>query len=184
MINNIDNNYASVLFTLGKNKKKLREYYEWSNELLVILEKNQGFCQLLANSSIEKSERKDIIKEIFEHDLDETFIYFLWTVVDFNRIRELSSIIKLFLKLCQQYYDIHYVQVTSAYALSKAELESLENALKKGMGLSQVTINNVVDPTVIGGIKLKTNAVSIDDTIRDKLNKMRESSFKLAQQGE
>jgi F0F1-type ATP synthase delta subunit len=77
MINNIDNNYASVLFTLGKNKKKLREYYEWSNELLVILEKNQGFCQLLANSSIEKSERKDIIKEIFEHDLDETFIYFL-----------------------------------------------------------------------------------------------------------
>jgi F-type H+-transporting ATPase subunit delta len=90
----------------------------------------------------------------------------------------------LFLKLCQQYYDIHYVQVTSAYALSKAELESLENALKKGMGLSQVTINNVVDPTVIGGIKLKTNAVSIDDTIRDKLNKMRESSFKLAQQGE
>jgi F-type H+-transporting ATPase subunit delta len=105
-------------------------------------------------------------------------------VVDFNRARELISIVKLFLKLCQEHYDIHYVLVTSSYPLSKSELTALENALKTGIGLSHVTINNEVDPTIIGGIKLKTNAVSIDDTISGKLDKMRESSFKLAQQGE
>jgi F-type H+-transporting ATPase subunit delta len=92
--------------------------------------------------------------------------------------------VKLFLKLCQNHYDIHFVQVTSAYALSKTEIVNLEKALKEGMGLTKVAIHNVVDPTLIGGIKLKTNAVSIDDTIRNKLNKMRETSFKLAQQGE
>jgi F-type H+-transporting ATPase subunit delta len=104
--------------------------------------------------------------------------------VDFNRARDLINIVKLFLKLCQQHYGIHYVQVSSAYHLSPAEILAIENALKVGMGLAKVKINNLVDKSLIGGIKLKTNAVSIDATIRSKLNKMRESSFKLAQQGE
>jgi F0F1-type ATP synthase delta subunit len=77
MINNIDNNYASVLFNLGKNNNKLREYYEWASELLLIFNQNENFCSLLANSSIEKKKRKEIIQEMFQHELDETFIYFL-----------------------------------------------------------------------------------------------------------
>jgi F-type H+-transporting ATPase subunit delta len=88
------------------------------------------------------------------------------------------------LKLTQQYYGISYVQVTSAYPLSKDELTALESALKQGMNLTKVTINNEIDSTLIGGVKLKTHAISIDDTIRSKLNKMRESSFKQAQKGE
>jgi F0F1-type ATP synthase delta subunit len=41
------------------------------------LESNENFCRLLANASIEKKERKSMIDEIFGHELDETFIYFL-----------------------------------------------------------------------------------------------------------
>ena len=184
MINNIDNNYAYVLFNLGISKNKLKEYYEWANELLIIVESNPEFCGLLANTSILKQDRRAIIDELFKDDLDETFIYFLWTIIDFNRARELIGIIKLFLKLCQLHYDIHYVQVTSTYPLTKMEIQKLEKALKEGMGLSTVTINNLVDQSLIGGIKLRTNAISIDDSIRTKLNKIRESSFKLSQQGD
>jgi F-type H+-transporting ATPase subunit delta len=105
-------------------------------------------------------------------------------LVDFNRARDLINIVKLFLKICQQHYGIHYVQVSSTYPLSKTEITAIEKALRDGMGFSKVTINNIVDPSLIGGIKLKTNAISIDDSIRAKLNRLRESSFKLAQQGE
>jgi F-type H+-transporting ATPase subunit delta len=90
----------------------------------------------------------------------------------------------LFLKLCQQFYGIQYVQITSAYKLSDTEIKEFESALKSGMNFSKVTIHNIVDPTLIGGIKLKTNAISIDDSIKSKLRRMRESSFKLAQGGE
>jgi F-type H+-transporting ATPase subunit delta len=76
------------------------------------------------------------------------------------------------------------VQVTSTYPLSETEINNLKIALKKSTGWTKVTINNEIDHSLIGGIKLKTNAISIDGTIRSKLNKMRESSFKLAQQGE
>ncbi|MDR0674848.1 MAG: ATP synthase F1 subunit delta [Mycoplasmataceae bacterium] len=184
MINNVDNNYAYVLFALGMNKNKLQSYYEWTSQLLTILESNENFCRLLANASIEKKERKSMIDEIFGHELDETFIYFLWVVIDFNRVRDLINIFKLFLKLCQQHFGINYVQVSSAYSLTDEQITALKKALEDGMGLARVTINNLVDPKLIGGIKLKTHAISIDDTIRNKLDKMRETSFKLAQQGE
>jgi F-type H+-transporting ATPase subunit delta len=105
-------------------------------------------------------------------------------VIDFNRVRDLINIFKLFLKLCQQHFGINYVQVSSAYSLTDEQITALKKALEDGMGLARVTINNLVDPKLIGGIKLKTHAISIDDTIRNKLDKMRETSFKLAQQGE
>jgi F0F1-type ATP synthase delta subunit len=41
---------------------------------------------------------------------------------------------KLFLKLCQQYYGINYVQVTSTYPLSETEINNLKIALKKSTG--------------------------------------------------
>jgi F-type H+-transporting ATPase subunit delta len=105
-------------------------------------------------------------------------------LIDFNRARDLVRIIKLFLKITQAYYKISYVQVTSAYPLSETQITDLKKALKQGMNLSDVTINNEIDSNLIGGIKLRTNAISIDDTLRNKLNKMRENSFILSQKGE
>ncbi|MDR1991253.1 MAG: ATP synthase F1 subunit delta [Mycoplasmataceae bacterium] len=184
MVSNVDNNYAAVLFNIAKNKNVLQSYFTTAAKLLNVLENNEVLYQLITNASIAKKERKTFIKEVFEKELDQTFIYFLWTLIDFNRVRELINVIKLFLKLCQQYYGIVHVQVTSVYPLSENELLTLKQALKSGMDLDNITINNEVDPTLIGGIKLKTNAISIDGTIRNKLNKMRENSFKLSQQGE
>jgi F-type H+-transporting ATPase subunit delta len=65
--------------------------------------------------------------------------------------------------------------VTSSYPLSKTELSHLQKAIAQKFHKHNITINNVVDPTIIGGIKIKSNSHSIDETLKNKLMLMREN---------
>jgi F0F1-type ATP synthase delta subunit len=77
MVSNVDNNYAAVLFNIAKNKNVLQSYFTTAAKLLNVLENNEVLYQLITNASIAKKERKTFIKEVFEKELDQTFIYFL-----------------------------------------------------------------------------------------------------------
>jgi F-type H+-transporting ATPase subunit delta len=65
-------------------------------------------------------------------------------------------------------------KVTSAYPLS-AKLESeLKGYLKKSTGAQQVLLENKVDKSVIGGVRLETAGQVWDNTIKRKLSELRE----------
>jgi F-type H+-transporting ATPase subunit delta len=87
------------------------------------------------------------------------------------------KIIKTFLAMCQRHLDISYVLVTSAYALDKKEIEDLKKALSNNISLEKIYIHNHVDPSVIGGLKIKTHSITIDDTIRNKLSLMKSNAY-------
>ncbi|GHU33079.1 hypothetical protein FACS1894166_07750 [Bacilli bacterium] len=87
------------------------------------------------------------------------------------------KIIKAFLAMCQRHLNISYVLVTSAYALDTKEITDLKNVLSNNMSLEKIYIHNHVDPTVIGGLRIKTHAMTIDDTIKSKLNAMKAHAY-------
>lgn len=61
------------------------------------------------------------------------------------------------------------VTVTTAVELSSAQEKTIVTAVKKKHDVSSVTIEKVVDPSVIGGIKLTVNSVEYDGTVAGKL---------------
>lgn len=63
------------------------------------------------------------------------------------------------------------VTVTVPSALSSQQRDELEKALQSAdKTVKTVTINEVVDPTVLGGIKVKVGDIVIDHTVQTKLN--------------
>ena len=69
--------------------------------------------------------------------------------------------------------DTLTVTVTTALELSKAQEEVISTAVKKKYAVSSVTIEKVVNPSVIGGIKVTINSVEFDGTVQGKLAKVR-----------
>jgi F-type H+-transporting ATPase subunit delta len=59
------------------------------------------------------------------------------------------------------------VVATTAIALSKTQQQAITKDLEKKY--KQVTLENVVDPAVIGGISLELGSTQLDGTIRNKL---------------
>jgi F0F1-type ATP synthase delta subunit len=47
------------------------------------------------------------------------------------------------------------------------------------MHLHEVILHCTVDKSLIGGIKVKINNITLDDTIKNKLSKMKQSIFEL-----
>ncbi len=61
--------------------------------------------------------------------------------------------------------------VTSAVALDASQKKALTQALQKNHG--QVTIEEVVDPKVIGGVKIVIGSKEYDNTILGKLSRLK-----------
>lgn len=66
-------------------------------------------------------------------------------------------------------------QVTSARALSETLRKQINAHIKAAAKVQQVILNEVVDESVIGGLKIDTAAHSWDKTLRRKLTQIREA---------
>ena len=65
------------------------------------------------------------------------------------------------------------VTVSTAVDLSSTQEKAIEKAVKAKHNVSSVTIEKVVDPKLIGGIKLTINSVEYDGTVAGKLAKVK-----------
>ena len=65
-------------------------------------------------------------------------------------------------------------EVRSAVALTDEQIARLAGALKARTNLD-ITVKNVVDPTVMGGVVTQTGDSVLDGTVRTRLNQLREA---------
>lgn len=63
--------------------------------------------------------------------------------------------------------------VTSAFPLTGALKRDIRSLITKQHGAKEVILVEVVDPTVLGGVKIETGEHQLDVTVQQKLNRLR-----------
>ena len=71
-------------------------------------------------------------------------------------------------------FGIVEAHVTSAVALSDTDREALRQKLEQ-MSKKKVTLVTSVDPSVIGGVRVEMDGKRYDNTIQNKLGRLRQS---------
>lgn len=66
------------------------------------------------------------------------------------------------------------VQVTSAIELSETQLKKITEAVENKYPKRKIEVAQVVDPKIIGGIKLIVDAVEYDGTVIGKLDRLKQ----------
>lgn len=69
-------------------------------------------------------------------------------------------------------FETDKIVVTSATALSTDQKKSLVAAAEKKYGISE--IEEVIDPSVLGGIKVRIGSKELDFTVKNKLNQLKQ----------
>ncbi|HXE23391.1 MAG TPA: ATP synthase F1 subunit delta, partial [Roseiarcus sp.] len=64
-------------------------------------------------------------------------------------------------------------EVTSAAALTGANVEALKDSLRAASGGREVDLDMKVDPSIVGGLIVKLGSRMIDGSLRTKLNAIR-----------
>lgn len=173
----VNQSYPHVLFDSGIKDHNLQKLYTQAQYVLEVLTADTNYLyNFLKNNSIDKSKRKEVVTLIFDKKIEKSFLYFIWTIIDFNQSYYLLTIVKKFLNLCHIEFGILYIKVTSAFELSNTQIQHLQEALSNHYH-SKVMISNVIDPSIIGGIKIQSAIDTIDGSIASKIKIIKEHLF-------
>ena len=95
---------------------------------------------------------------------------FLFVVLDNQRISYIEQIYNEFLYLYNEANKIKVAQIISEKPLTKLEEEKLYSSLKKYYTDYEIVISNTINQNIIGGYHILVNGVSIDLSMKRKIN--------------
>jgi F-type H+-transporting ATPase subunit delta len=97
---------------------------------------------------------------------------FLGLLAANGRARDLTAVIAAFEALYAKKTGVVAAEVVSAQALSAAQLKSIQSALRTALGKDPETTVRV-DPSILGGLKVKVGSKLFDASLKTKLDQMK-----------
>lgn len=166
--------YADALFQLGKEKNTLDQF---ASELLVVQEvykNNEQFAAFLKHPKVDKQKKLQFISGVLQ-GLHADVVNTIKLLVEKQRTAAIPAIINHFNQLVNEARGIADATVYSVRELSEAEKLKLEESFAKRLGKAAINLENVVDPSILGGIKIRVGNTIYDGTISGKLNRISKS---------
>ena len=166
--------YGEGLYELARDEDLGLLIFEQLDDICAILKAQPRFIRLLCSRAVERSVRLKIIDDTFGNHVHPY-------VTNFMKLLVQKEHFDAFL-LCAQWVHQRYnedngiveAHVTSAVALNEDELSALRVRLAHISG-RQVKLITAVDPSLIGGVRVEMGGRRYDNTIQDRLGRLRRS---------
>ncbi len=163
---NLSNRYAESLFLESQDKKAILSYLE---DLSKIYEMTD-FKSMMNSPRIKNEEKLSVIYEILKPN--ELFERFLNLLVKEERFSLIGEIAEKYEEMFDRENKILNVLISSSLKLSEEDISKILEKYKGLYQANEVTYKEVIDKSLIGGVKVTVNGVVYDGTIRTKLNEM------------
>jgi F-type H+-transporting ATPase subunit delta len=128
--------------------------------------------QLADNPKIQPQQVIDVLTGVAKAPLDAKVANLLRTVVDNGRLAALPEIAAQFNALVKSRSGTSDATIESAFPIDAGQLPQVMAALEKRFG-RKLNANVVIDPALIGGIRVVVGDEVLDTSVRARLEKMR-----------
>ncbi|MBV1883484.1 MAG: F0F1 ATP synthase subunit delta [Pseudomonadales bacterium] len=165
--------YAKAAFQFANETSSLDK---WSNMLnfAALVVQDQVMADLLSNPKVTSSELAEAFKQIGRDSFDESGNNFITLLARNKRLSSIPEIRALYEALKAEKLQSVDVEVTSAFALSDAQIERLASALKTNLK-REINIESKVDQSLIGGLVIRAGDMVIDGSVHGKIAKLTET---------
>lgn len=167
----ITSRYAEALYSLKKDENSLESSQKEIKELIKVLKENPDFLVVLNSSYKEFEEKEQIIDKVFI-GVDEEIKTLIKIVVKNHRGQYLTEIFENYNSLVNEYRGVIEGLVYSTEPLSESQLAKLNSATGK-IETRPVELKNIIDPSLIGGVKVVINDHIYDGSIKRHINDMK-----------
>ena len=172
IVSGIAGRYALALFELSKDAKALESTEKDLTALGALLVESDDLAQFVGSPLSSRDEQQKAILAVADKagftDLTRKF---LGTLAANRRLNMVASVIRAFGLLLSQHRGEITAEVTSAIALSDAQLDALQKKLKVALG-QDVSINASVDEELLGGLVVQVGSRMIDSSLKTKLENL------------
>lgn len=163
--------YASALFELALEEKHIDKVFENFTVIVEAYKENPELGKLFSHPKISLQEKKRVIDEVFI-GINTTFKHFLYVLVERGRITDIDKIYAVFREQYNDYNELLPVLAITSMKLSESQLDELKNQLKIKYR-RKIELENHIDPTILGGVRLIVKDQVIDYTVQSQLSELR-----------
>ena len=138
-----------------------------------LYKKVSTFRLILITKKIDTNIKSDIINNTLKM-LDPLTLEFLNIIIENNYSNELLNIISRFNHLSESQLGLNKVDIITATKLSDEEIKSLSIKID-GILNNSPSVNNIEDPSIIGGLKLRVGNNVFDNSVSYQINQLKKT---------
>jgi F-type H+-transporting ATPase subunit delta len=162
--------YARAVFALAEQD---REIDEWGRRLEAVrqLMSDPEVASVLTNPTIATEQRMALISDA-PHLLDPEATNLAKLLIESSRVRDIGGIEEEFQRLADEAAGRVRATVTTAVELAPKDRDRVQDELSKRLG-KEIRMQVVVDPRILGGLKLQYGDRLVDASVSTRLQQLR-----------
>ncbi|MFY4775241.1 F0F1 ATP synthase subunit delta [Metabacillus sp. RGM 3146] len=170
--------YASALFQIALEQESLQAFEEDLKVVKQVFRSNPKLIAMLNHPKISVNEKKSLVQSGFASLLNPAVLNTLSLLVDRNRIDVINEMADEFTRLSNEKSGTEDGIVYSVRILSNEELNELSVAFAKKIGKKALRLENVIDQSLVGGVKIRMGNRIYDGSISGKLERIERTLVK------
>lgn len=164
--------YAKALFELALEQKIIEEVFSDMKIVASVCEENRDFRRMLSSPIIKSDKKQTVLKLIFEDKINKLSKAFLNLLAAKRRETHIHQIALQYIDVYREYKGIETVYLTTAGDADNIIREKVK-VLVNNFTKKEVELVEEIKAEIIGGFILKFGYYQYDDSIRNKIIKLK-----------
>jgi F-type H+-transporting ATPase subunit delta len=174
IVSGVAGRYASALFSLAQDDRQTDAVADALARFDALVAMSPDLERLVRSPVFSAADQLKALDAVFAHaNISGVAANFIRLVATKRRLFFIREMIADYRKLNDAHRGVTRAEVTSAAALTDANIAALKESLRAASGGRQVDLDLKLDPSVIGGLIVKLGSRMVDGSLKTKLNAIR-----------
>jgi F-type H+-transporting ATPase subunit delta len=169
----LSNRYAKSLISLAQEKGLLEPVYNDIKDLNRIFDSSRDLQLMMKSPVITPDKKLAVIRQLFEGKVNDLIFKFFVLLIKKGRESNIREILQQFIEQYNVIKGITKVKLTSAIQLDKELVNQIVISLQMKEQLKSIELQEIIDPSLIGGFVLEYDNKMIDSSVSRQLGAMR-----------
>lgn len=160
--------YAKATLNLAKEKGLAKEVYQDMILIRDTIEENHDLEVMLKSPVVKSKSKRAVLNKVFGKKVNEITLGVMRLLIENKRLGLLPLVASEYIVIYDFMQGVEVAQVTTAVPLTKKLEKEILQRIKEAMG-KEIALENVIDPSIIGGFVLRVGDKEYDSSVSNRL---------------
>ncbi len=166
--------YAKALFEAAQEQNIAAKVEEELKSVVALVKENAEFRKFLHHPNIAASAKVDVLKQAFGEAISAPLFNTLQLLIERGRESAFDSLLDYYVSIANEAFGQANATVYTPFPLDEAEKAKITEQFGKLSGKT-IRLEQVIDPTLLGGIQVRIGDRLYDGSLRGKLAKLEQT---------